>query len=398
MDVGWRLLQAGDVTRANQAFAEISARRRDFHPSRTAEAYVALARQDFAHAVTAFDAALALVPAYAPALVGQGQTLLALAREDDARAAFEAAQAADPALDLRARIEVLTFRRVQRVIEAARAAAASGDTAGARAGFDAALEASPESAFLYRELGVLEMQQGQATSALARFRQAVALDPSDAVSWSHVGDILAGLQDVAGAREAYQSAVAADPSLDLADRIAEMSEGVRVAALPAPLRAAASSAQVTRGDLAAIIVDRLGAVLVQAPARQAVVTDTRGHWAAEAIALVMRAGVLDPFTNHTFQPRGPVRRAELATAASRIVALVSARGGAQPSGAASRPVIADMNPTHLDYPAASRVVAAGVMVLVSGRFLPARPVSGAEATETVERLRRLALELPPSRP
>ena len=65
-------------------------------------------------------------PTTLSALVGQGQALLALNRESDALAAFEAALAANPSLtDLRRRVEVLRFRTVERDL-AARATGGAG--------------------------------------------------------------------------------------------------------------------------------------------------------------------------------------------------------------------------------------------------------------------------------
>ena len=94
---------------------------------------MALARGDHDRALGGFDAALGAAPAYVPALVGRGQTLLALKRDTDALAAFEAALAADASLaDVRRRVDVLRFRGLQDVIEAARAAAAAGRLAEAR--------------------------------------------------------------------------------------------------------------------------------------------------------------------------------------------------------------------------------------------------------------------------
>jgi hypothetical protein len=55
-----------------------------------------------------------------------------------------------------------------------------------------------------------------------------------------------------------------------------LAERERDAALPAEFRAIASAAQASRGDLAALIGVRLDDVLRSAPARQIVVTDTRG--------------------------------------------------------------------------------------------------------------------------
>lgn len=398
VDAAWRALQANDLEQAARRFAEVASRRPDFHPARAGAAYVALARQDHERAVAEFDAALGIVPAYAPALSGKGQALLALGRDGEALTAFEAAHAADPSLDLAGRIDVLRFRRVQGLIEAARAAGAARDIARARAAYGQALAASPESGFLHRELGVLEADAGDAPSALGHFREAVAIDATDAVSWTRIGDILAARQDFAAARGAYESASAADPSSDLADRIEAVLEQARLAAMPQEFRAIAGSAQMTRGDLAALLVDRLGPVVALGPARQAVVTDTRGHWAAPAIAAVVRAGVIDPFPNHTFQPRTRLRRADLASAASRILVIMAARDTALAARLTGRPAIADVGATHLDYPAVARVVAAGVMPLENGRFLPGRAVPGAEAAEVLARLRQLAPAIVEGRP
>ena len=58
-------------------------------------------------------------------------------------------------------------------------------------------------------------------------------------------------------------------------------------------------------------------------------TDARNHWAATWIMAVVRAGVIDPFDNHTFQPRALVRRIDLAQAMSRLLTRVAADNPAQ---------------------------------------------------------------------
>ena len=57
---------------------------------------------------------------------------------------------------------------------------------------------------------------------------------------------------------------------------------------------------------------------------------------------------------------------------------------------AARPAIADMSPSHLNYPAVATAVSAGVLPLVDGgRFDIERPVSGADAIGAIDRLRAL---------
>lgn len=391
IEPGWRYLQNDDLRAAAREFAAALKRNPGLYPANAGEGYTALARGEHTDALAAFGTALTAAPDYVPALVGRGQAFLALKQDADALAAFESALAANPDLpDVARRVEVLRFRNVQQTIEAGRTAAAAGRFDDARVAYGRALDLSPESAFLHRELAAVERSSGNADAALRQFRRAAELDPSDAASLVAIGDLLAQRRDFGGAEAAYRQAAALEPSAELSTKIAAAAEGVREARLPAEFRAIPASSQVTRGDLAALLGVRLERVVESLPVRQVVITDTRGHWAADWIMSVARAGVVEPFENHTFQPRAAVRRSDLAGAASRIVNAVAARDTALRKRIAERPKIADMNPGHLGYPAASVVVAAGVMPLLDdGRFQPGRAVSGSEAIEVVERLRAL---------
>jgi tetratricopeptide (TPR) repeat protein len=156
VDLGWRYLQIDDLRSADREFAAALKSSAKMYPAYAGQGWVALARRDFDRAVTAFDAALGAERSYVPALVGRGQALLALRREGEALASFDAALKADPSLaDVRQRAEVLRFRGLQDIIQDARSAAKSNRIPEARSAYERAIAASPESAFLYRELGVL---------------------------------------------------------------------------------------------------------------------------------------------------------------------------------------------------------------------------------------------------
>src|SRR5262245_60207900 len=129
VDVGWRYLQVDDLKNADLEFGAALKLEPRLYPARTGQGYVALAMRDYARALTGFNAALEAESSYVPALVGRGQALLASDRTESALETFERALALDPSLtDLSRRVEVLRFRNVQDVIDAAQAAVADGRT------------------------------------------------------------------------------------------------------------------------------------------------------------------------------------------------------------------------------------------------------------------------------
>lgn len=389
----WQVLQGGDAKAAERDFTEILRLSPEFYPAEAGLGYAALARKDGQAALAHFDKALARNGSYAPALAGRAESLLSIGRADAAADAFQAALAADASLTaLRGRAEALKFRGVQQNIESARKAAEAGKLDEARAGYLAAIAASPESAFLYRELAAIEHKSGDHAPALVHARQAVNLDPSDGRALLLIAEVLEGTGEWTKAADAYEAANAVEPADATAAKIDLMREKAAFQAMPEQYRSIETSPTVTRAQLAALLGTRLGDLLRRAEARPVVVTDARANWAAPWIQFVTRAGVMEPFPNHTFQPNTTVRRGDLAQAVSRVLALVAA---ANPRLAARwrdpRPRFSDVDPTHLLYAVAARAVSAGVMApLDGGTFQLTRPITGSEARDAVSKLEALA--------
>jgi hypothetical protein len=225
------------------------------------------------------------------------------------------------------------------------------------------------------------------------FEKAISLDSGDTVAMVQIGDILASRGDFDGAARWYGEAVVLDPSDTVEAKLDAVKARVEASHLPAEYRAIEATAQVTRGELAALVGIRLQALVQSARQRNAVVvTDVRSHWASTWILAVTRAGIMDAFANHTFQPSGVVRRSDLAVVMSRLLARIAAQDpvrGRSWQGARMR--FADLAPTHLAYPAASMSVAAGVLTLEDDdRFHPSKVVTGAETMAAVSRIEALA--------
>jgi tetratricopeptide (TPR) repeat protein len=390
---GWRYLQADNQRNAEREFEAALKLQPSFHPASTGLGYLELARRQAQDAVAHFDRALEADATYAPALVGRGRALLELGRDGEALASFEAAVNADPSLsDLQSRIQVLRFRAVQENLARAKAASDAGRWAEARAAYTQAIAASPESAFLYRDLGHVERKAGEQAVALEQFRKAVALDPQDAVSYAQIAGILEEQGDIVGALAAYDKAASIDPDEVSPEHIRKLRDAEALSKMPPEYRAIPSSETATRGELAALIGVRLAPLLERTQQRQVVVTDVRTHWAQDWITGVVRAGIMDTQPNYTFQPNARVRRGDLAQTVARVLTLIGVtKPAVSKTWQGAKQKIADVPAGHLSYPFVSVAVASGVMPLSeNGTFQLLRPVTGAEIVEVVSRLEALA--------
>jgi Tfp pilus assembly protein PilF len=389
---GWQYLQADDFRNAERELAAALKEEPSFHPAETALAYLSLARGDEKEAAERFERALAVDAEYVPALIGRGDTLVRLDRPGDALASFEAAVAKDASLtELRTRINVLRLSVMQDTLARGKAAADARRWDEARAAYQQAISASPESAFLYRELATVEQRAGQSADALEHFRRAVQLDARDARSLAAIGGILENQGDVVGALASYERARAIDPAEAPDSVLARLREAVKLAKLPEEYRAIPGETSLTRAQVASLIGVRLEALIAKARPQQVIITDVRNHWAQSWIVPVVRAGVMDTLPNYEFEPSRLVRRGELAATVSRLLTLIGAlKPQLQKKWASVQLKIADVPPAHLSYPAVSLAVAAGVLPLNGGNFELLRPVTGAEAMEVIGRLEALA--------
>jgi tetratricopeptide (TPR) repeat protein len=392
---GWAFFQTGDLKTAQREFANALSASPAFYPAETSLGYVELAQKDAKAALPHFDRALETERNDVPALLGRAQSLITLNRESDALAAFEAALAADPSLsDVRRRVEVLRFRSVEQNIARARQLARQGKVDDALEAYTTAIARSPDSPFLYRETAALERQKGNSDAALADFRKAMTLDPTDAKSMAQVGEILDGNGDAEGALKAYSDSLAIEPNADVEKRLENLRERMAIASLPAEYRAIDDAPQITRADLAALIGVRLGPLLQNTDRRRdaVLITDIRTNWASNWIMSVARAGVMEPFANHAFQPRAIVRRTDLATVVYRLLNRIAALHPDQPkTWDTARLRFTDLAPSHLAYAAASGAVAAGILTATpDNAFQPSRPVTGAEAIDAIAKLEAMA--------
>jgi tetratricopeptide (TPR) repeat protein len=393
-DLAWQQLQAGDLRNANRTFSDALRRSSTFYPAETGLGFVALAGKDFKQAVSRFTSALSKNDRYLPAWLGQVDAQLGLGHDTEAIAAIERVLELDPKRDaIRSRLELLRFKEVQTLISSGRRARQAGRLDEAEGVLERALTLSPSSAVILRELATVELARDSLDAAEEHIRRALELDENDAEAHATLGAILEKRERFRDAAAAYSRAAAIDPRPVWKERSAALREKANAAAIPAEFRDLPSAPSVSRAQVAALIGTRLEVLIDRAPKRAAAVaTDVRDHWAEPWILPVTQAGIMEILPNHTFQPASTVRRADLARVVTELLSIVAAdRQIDLARWKAARPKFADLPASNLFYNAAALAVASGTMDTREGdRFLPTRPVSGAELVAAIDRIEQLA--------
>ena len=208
---GWQFLQAGDLGQAparvqRGAEAETPA----FYPADAGLGYASLADRDYADAIARFDRVLRRAAAYVPALVGKGDALLAPAGSTTPCASSPRLRS--PSIrrwrTCGAALEVLALREpAGRAERRARRRPTPGGSTRRRPAYERAIAASPDSAFLYRELAAVERKAGRR----GRGARAPARRPSRSTRRTRarcvqLGELLEERGDFAGAVTAYAKA------------------------------------------------------------------------------------------------------------------------------------------------------------------------------------------------
>ncbi|BCS33702.1 hypothetical protein TBR22_A29290 [Luteitalea sp. TBR-22] len=395
----WAQLQSGDPKGAERTLRESLKKAPRFYPSQAALGYARLAQAAHADALQWFDRALTANGDYVPALVGRGEALVELGREGEAFDAYQSALAEAPGQPVALRrVEVLRFRAVQSDVASAQAALAGNRLDEARDHYDRALRASPDSGFLHRDLADVELKLGHLDRARTLVDRALALDASDARAYAIRGEVNAAAAEPVAALADFRKALELDPGLtDLTARITEIETGLKEASLPTEFKAIGGSPRVTRGEVAALLAYKVPEILQAAARGTVLITDSRKHWAQSSILLAARAGAMEVYPNHTFQPNAGMTRGEFAAAVARVLNLVDARAPQLAKGwREARLAFADVRPAHTLYVPISRAVASGVMTPLEGQtFGISRPMTGADAVAAVDRLARIVEGLGP---
>ncbi len=237
----------------------------------------------------------------------------------------------------------------------------------------------------YLGLGDLAFFRREYARSIQLYGKALGLSPSDLRILVGLGKWAFFAGDKEGARRRLRAALSRKPD-DFECR-AYLTYLGEPADWPEQVAKAAASKEITRGEMAGILVAHLADVkgLKESPFTE-VLTDVSSHWARDAILQAVRKGWMKSRPDHSFGPGEPLTRVGLAEVVYNV--FLSAGVRARDGFGAERP--GDMAPEHRSLEAVLFAVGRGLVDRIKeGKFFPLGAVSGVEAIETLERGKRL---------
>jgi tetratricopeptide (TPR) repeat protein len=383
----WNYIRQG---RSDKAL-KILARLKPGHPFGLAgNGYIALAAGGLAAAEDDFVRALEAQPDMVEAFIGLGQTYQKSGQIDQAYKSYREALKRDPENEFaKGQAEAIAADKTIEAMTEARVAAQAGQTDRSREAYSRALEYSPKLQEAHQALARLYIKQKDFSSALFHLKTASSNDPQNAALLKEYADALFEAGQWSRSLDAYQQASGAAPQdKTIKDRIEQIKNRLGVVDLPDQFNAIASSESVTKEDVAALIGVQFRDILGDLNPKPPVIVDITTSWAQRYIVKAAALNVMEVYSNHTFQPKKTMNRAELAETIVRLIDVLKKNGVAI---IAQVPIdrlrIADVPPEHFYFQPIAQVLAYQLMELAPDRtFKPEQAVAGREAVKVFELL------------
>jgi len=223
---------------------------------------------------------------------------------------------------LAGRAEELRSSARDRLVEAAREAAAAKKWKESRAEIARALELAPESPAVRAAAGDIEEAAGEREKALQRYREAIDLGSKDPDTAEKAGDLALALKDYAVAVSLFETLAAEDPRF--APRAEEARIAFRIANWPAYEREVAQSAKLTRAGAATLVWWMFPEIREARVSNGVIASDALSRRDSRAITRAVALGLLDvDRETHRVNPAAHLGTVSAARLLLRLLVLVA---------------------------------------------------------------------------
>lgn len=283
--------------------------------------------------------------------------------------------------------EAIRTKMTAELLKEGKAYADAGDKEKGKESYLKALHYSPKSQEAYLALARIYREETNYQNSLFHLRTANANDPKNKTILRDYADTLYLAEQFPRSLDIYERLLELDPqNKQVKDRIDLLKNKLGIVEIPSQYNNIGASEAVTKEDLAALIGVKLRDVLGETSPKPPVIVDITTSWAARFILKTTALEIMDVYSNHTFQPKKIMTRAEIAETLVRLVSLLRKNGyKIVEQIPIDRIQILDVSPEHFSFQAIAQVISIELMTLAPDRtFRPELGLSGREAIKTLE--------------
>ncbi len=387
----WTALREGKLDRSRRLFARLPV---DNPFVSAGLGYLAIIDDDLAAAEDYLQRSLEIQPELIVSYLGLGQVYQKTGQEEPAYKMYLEALKREPENEFaRTGADGLAESLTRAAMAEAKRAAEEGDAEKSKAAYLRALEYSPRLKAAHTALARQFIKEKDFHSAFMHMKAAGDDRVEDAALLREFADALYKAGQWSRSLEIYEQIVAIEPQDKAAkDRSDQIKNRLGVVDLPDQYAAIASTPVLIKEDAAALIGVQFREALAEINAKTPIIVDITVSWAQRYIVKVASLNILEVYSNHTFQPKKALNRAEFADALSRLIEVLRKAGRKlMPQLPIDRIRIVDVPQEHFYFQPVAQAVAYGLMELGPDRtFRPEQPITGREAVRMIELLAGLA--------
>jgi tetratricopeptide (TPR) repeat protein len=380
VEEAWQAMKLGNTEKAIKLLTQLHVEN-PFHYAGLGYAYYV--QNDLPRAEGYFKAAITEHPNNILGHLGLGQIYQETGREDEAFTEFREVLKRDPDYPwVLSRYGEIKSRKTQEALYDGKTLTAGGDIAGAKTSYLKALYYSPEATEAHLALAQLYLREDNHADALVHLKAARNNEPENIEILETYADALFQSNNNPKSMELYEKILELDPANQVAqERIETLKNRLGIFELPSQYDAIPAADSVTREQMSALISVKFRDILPDPSRKPPIMIDISTSWATRHILKTATLGILEVYSNHTFQPQKVVTRAELAEILFRLInQLEKLNYRFIQQIPPERIQITDVSSDNFYYRPIVMMVSYDVMSLELGRkFNPELAVSGQEA-------------------
>ncbi len=335
-----------------------------------------------------FRKALLGQPELALAYSGLAQIYQKTGQEDKAFAALREVLKTEPEnLWANQQYESLRSRKLEEVLAEAQAALEADDLKKGKAALLKALYYAPQHTATHLRLAEIYKTENKLQNALVHLKAASSAEPENKDILRNYAETLFQAGQSTKSLAVYEQLIKLEPeNEEIKIQIETLRSQLGILELPGLYDSIPSSKALTREEMAALLAVKFKGIVDEPTDTPPIIIDISTSWASKFILQITSLRIMGIYSNHTFQPKKTMNRAEIAETLSYFISYLEKKGFKFIQQIPSDKIrISDVTPQNYYYPSIIKMLSLGLMELTMDRaFQPDLTVSGEEAIKLLD--------------